>query len=975
MRQQLKHFRKHPPHLKGKEIGLYYAKKGKISIKEKKKENTDIKDKLDRHDDEYRGAPKNGSSGDLFFAKYPEAQGLLLWTHCKGIGWRGVEDDHSRKMEKDIFVVLSQQLQVSIQHQFQKHIQNILSKATPQTENKLLHSECQSNKNSFKTEYNKMIFENSVNHTVEPECLRYSFVPNKLLDHYLQDKLVINQACNKNIQKLRKKLPVFTFKQTCFPSYNELNYILQKIIDTLNKNRIVVISGETGSGKTTQIAQFILDDYIKNGKGSLCSIACTQPRRISATSVAHRVAKERGETCGDPDSCVGYKIRLDSKQPRSQGSILFCTPGIILQEMRTEKFLSKYSHIILDEVHERDINTDFLIIILRDLLEKRPDLHLVLMSATLNAERFSNYFWNCSMINIPGYTYPVEEFFLEDVIEECSFLPSISKSAKQNNLPKYFKYTRKGQEKLKEFAEDKKMTIYFNSLAGIYSSNTIEALHKMDLKILPIDLIVHLIKHICNSKNEGGILVFMTGWKSIEELHKKLSGDSQFNSGNSMILPLHSMMPTVNQEEIFKRPREGVRKIIIATNIAETSITIEDIVYVIDCGKVRISNFDDENNLSTLNEEWISLANAKQRKGRAGRVQPGICYHTYTKMQHDRLEDYPLPEMLRTRHEEVCLRIKNLKLGKIKTFLTKAMDPPSSNSIDLSIRCLENLQALDEKENLTPLGFHLSKLPVNPQIGKMILMASIFSCIDPILTVAASISFKEAFVIPLGKEHLVDKRKQVLANGTKSDHIAFINAVKGWENSKSNKEAYEYAYFNFLSTSTLNLLVDLKKQFAEYLVDLKFLKSSDVKFPEANKNSSELPKLKTKDEIVKLHPKSVNHLEPYFDSQLLVYYKKIKSTCVFIHDSTMVTPFQLLFFGGKIDLIMDNHDELVTIDNWVSFKIQHSQALLMQDLRKNLDNFLEYKINNPGVTSWNSNENYYPILCAIVDLISSQNWK
>ncbi|KAG1687695.1 ATP-dependent RNA helicase DHX36 [Nymphon striatum] len=932
MRQQLKHFRKHPPHLKGKEIGLYYAKKGKISIKEKKKENTDIKDKLDRHDDEYRGAPKNGSSGDLFFAKYPEAQGLLLWTHCKGIGWRGVEDDHSRKMEKDIFVVLSQQLQVSIQHQFQKHIQNILSKATPQTENKLLHSECQSNKNSFKTEYNKMIFENSVNHTVEPECLRYSFVPNKLLDHYLQDKL------------------------TCFPSYNELNYILQKIIDTLNKNRIVVISGETGSGKTTQIAQFILDDYIKNGKGSLCSIACTQPRRISATSVAHRVAKERGETCGDPDSCVGYKIRLDSKQPRSQGSILFCTPGIILQEMRTEKFLSKYSHIILDEVHERDINTDFLIIILRDLLEKRPDLHLVLMSATLNAERFSNYFWNCSMINIPGYTYPVEEFFLEDVIEECSFLPSISKSAKQNNLPKYFKYTRKGQEKLKEFAEDKKMTIYFNSLAGIYSSNTIEALHKMDLKILPIDLIVHLIKHICNS----------------------------------MILPLHSMMPTVNQEEIFKRPREGVRKIIIATNIAETSITIEDIVYVIDCGKVRISNFDDENNLSTLNEEWISLANAKQRKGRAGRVQPGICYHTYTKMQHDRLEDYPLPEMLRTRHEEVCLRIKNLKLGKIKTFLTKAMDPPSSNSIDLSIRCLENLQALDEKENLTPLGFHLSKLPVNPQIGKMILMASIFSCIDPILTVAASISFKEAFVIPLGKEHLVDKRKQVLANGTKSDHIAFINAVKGWENSKSNKEAYEYAYFNFLSTSTLNLLVDLKKQFAEYLVDLKFLKSSDVKFPEANKNSNNLelikaiicagfypniiqcenkqrtktlgdhrknksiyqrlPKLKTKDEIVKLHPKSVNHLEPYFDSQLLVYYKKIKSTC-------------------------DNHDELVTIDNWVSFKIQHSQALLMQDLRKNLDNFLEYKINNPGVTSWNSNENYYPILCAIVDLISSQNWK
>ncbi len=213
-------------------------------------------------------------------------------------------------------------------------------------------------------------------------------------------------------------------------------------------------------------------------------------------------------------------------------------------------------------------------------------------------------------------------------------------------------------------------------------------------------------------------------------------------------------MPTTNQRAIFQRPPLGQRKIVIATNIAETSITIDDIVYVVDCGKIKMSNFDVEANIATLKPEWCSLANSRQRRGRAGRVQPGVCYHLYCKGREMTFADYMLPEMLRKRLEEVILQIKVLRLGKVEPFFAKVMDPPDPKAVRLSLELLRQINALDDtdgSEILTPLGFHLAQLPMDPQTGKMILLGAIFSCLDPVLSVAASLSFKDAFVIPLGK--------------------------------------------------------------------------------------------------------------------------------------------------------------------------------------------------------------------------------
>lgn len=235
-------------------------------------------------------------------------------------------------------------------------------------------------------------------------------------------------------------------------------------------------------------------------------------------------------------------------------------------------------------------------------------------------------------------------------------------------------------------------------------------------------------------------------------------------SGSSVIFPLHSLMPTASQREIFKPPSPGTRKVIIATNIAETSITIEDVVYVVDCGKIKIKNFDVDSNTSTLQPEWISLANLKQRRGRAGRVQPGKCYHLFTKAREGLLESYLPPEICRTSLEEVILQIKLLELGTSSQFLQKVLDPPSIEAVRLSLNTLRTINALELRggsEELTPLGFHLAQLPLDPQTGKMILMGAIFSCLDPVLSVAASLSFKDAFMVPLGKEKDVDRIKQL----------------------------------------------------------------------------------------------------------------------------------------------------------------------------------------------------------------------
>ncbi|NXG58695.1 DHX36 helicase, partial [Hemiprocne comata] len=812
------------------------------------------------------------------------------------------------------------------------------------------------------------------------------------LDEQLKEDLRKKKSDPRYIemQRFREKLPSYGMKE--------------ELVNLINNNRVTVISGETGCGKTTQVTQFILDDYIERGQGSLCRIVCTQPRRISAISVAERVAAERAEVCGSGKS-TGYQIRLQSRLPRKQGSVLYCTTGIVLQWLQSDKHLSSISHVVLDEIHERNLQSDVLMSIIKDLLNVRLDLKVILMSATLNAEKFSEYFDNCPMIHIPGFTFPVVEYLLEDVIEKLRYTPENT-----DRLPRWKRGFMQGHVSRPEKEEKEELYReqwpgYLRQLRGrLYSASTINALEMMDDDKVDLDLIAALIRHIVLEEEDGAILVFLPGWDNISTLHDLLMSQVMFKSDRFIIIPLHSLMPTVNQTQVFKKTPPGVRKIVIATNIAETSITIDDVVFVIDGGKIKETHFDTQNNISTMAAEWVSKANAKQRKGRAGRVQPGHCYHLYNGLRASLLDDYQLPEILRTPLEELCLQIKILKLGGIAHFLSKLMDPPSRDAVMLAINHLMELNALDKREELTPLGVHLARLPVEPHIGKMILFGALFCCLDPVLTIAASLSFKDPFVIPLGKEKVADARRKELSKNTKSDHLTVVNAFTGWEETRRRgfRTEKDYCWEYFLSPNTLQMLHNMKGQFAEHLLAAGFVNSRDPKDLKSNTNSDnekllkavicaglypkvakirpsfskkrKMVKVCTKtDGTVNIHPKSVNVEETEFHYNWLVYHLKMRTSSIYLYDCTEVSPYCLLFFGGDISIQKDKDQDTIAVDEWIVFQSPARIAHLVKNLRQELDDLLQEKIENPHPVDWNDTKSRdTAVLTAIIDLITTQ---
>uniref|UniRef100_A0A7N6B5H0 RNA helicase n=1 Tax=Anabas testudineus TaxID=64144 RepID=A0A7N6B5H0_ANATE len=736
------------------------------------------------------------------------------------------------------------------------------------------------------------------------------------------------------------------------PKYQEM--LVSELVELINANRVLVVSGETGCGKTTQVTQFILDDYINRGMGSMCRVVCTQPRRISAISVAERVAAERAESVGNGNSC-GYQIRLQSRLPRRQGSVLYCTTGIILQWLRSDPLLSSISHLVLDEIHERNLQSDVLLVIVKDLLNLRDDLKVILMSATLNAEKFSKYFGNnCPMIHIPGLTFPVEEFLLEDVVEKIRYRPQ-----NQDRRPSWKRGFWQGRHSRPE--KEEKEAEYKESwpcyARTLYSDNTIAALEMLDNDDkIDLDLIVALIRHIVLNEDEGAILVFLPGWDNISSLNDLLVAQQMFRSERFIIIPLHSLMPTVNQTQVFKRPPPGVRKIVIATNIAET------------------------------------------------RVCPGKCYHLYNGLRASLLDAYQLPEIMRTPLEELCLQIKILKLGSIARFLEKALDPPTDKAVNLAIKNLIDLNALDRSENLTALGFHLARLPVEPHIGKLILFGALLGCLSPVLTIAASLSFKDPFFIPLGKEKMADMRRKTLSRNSKSDHLTIVNAFQGWEEAKQRGARYEreYCWDNFLSANTLQMLHNMKGQFAEHLMHAGFVSSKDPKDPKSNVNSDNeklikavivaglYPKVATirpshskkrpgvkvytqADGKVCIHPKSVNAEETEFNYTWLIYHLKMRTSSIFLYDCTEVSPFSLLFFGGDITIQKDEDQETIAVDQWIVFRSPARIAHLVKSLKKELDILLEEKIRNPAPVDWQNRQSKdCAVITAIIDLITTQ---
>ncbi|KAH1019590.1 hypothetical protein HUJ04_009384, partial [Dendroctonus ponderosae] len=621
----------------------------------------------------------------------------------------------------------------------------------------------------------------------------------------------------------RKKLPAWTLRNDI------LNFIQQ--------SQVVVISGETGCGKSTQVPQFILDDWISNYNQKHLEIVCTQPRRISAIGVAERVANERLENAG---STVGYQIRLESKVS-SRTRLTFCTTGILLRRLESEPTLPNVTHIIVDEVHERSDESDFLLLILKDLLPLRSDLKVILMSATLNAVLFSEYFGDIPVINIPGRTFPVEQYYLEDILEATGYILEDGSEycRKMKNDSEYIDAVMAGNEltviKPRDNIRDENLTVQqMMARYEDFSPKTCKTLFLMDSDKINNDLIETILMWIVNGSHDypksGTILVFLPGIGEITSLYDQLVVHEEFGRRRRkyIVLPLHSSLTSEEQAAIFSKPKNGERKIVISTNLAETSVTIDDCVFVIDSGKMKEKHFDSNRNMESLETVWVTQANGLQRKGRAGRVMPGVCIHLYTRhrfMNH--FLPQPIPEIHRIPLEQLVLNIKvlpGLCERDVNEVLGSFIEPPIPENITSAIGRLQSVGAIDKADNLTPLGHHLASLPVDVRIGKLMLYGAMFGCVDAALTIAACLSHKNPFVSPFGKRDEAHKKKMTFSAHF-SDHITVLIAYKKFLEmcKKSPAAARNFANENYLSHRALFTIADIKYQFLELLVDIGFV--------------------------------------------------------------------------------------------------------------------------------------------------------
>ncbi|XP_061523869.1 putative ATP-dependent RNA helicase DHX57 [Phycodurus eques] len=846
-------------------------------------------------------------------------------------------------------------------------------------------------------------------------------------------------------------------QRTKLPAWNERDNIL----DLLEGCQVLVVSGMTGCGKTTQIPQFILDASLSGPADKVANIVCTQPRRISAISVAQRVAQERAESLGNS---VGYQIRLESVRS-SATRLLYCTTGVLLRRLQGDVDLQCVTHVVVDEVHERTEESDFLLLVLKDLILQRPDLKIILMSATLNANLFSEYFYSCPTVHIPGCTFPVTQFFLEDVISLTRYVmedgspymrstrpnPSVSGQGGRrkpkdmvdtlgDDMWNFMSFTKK--DFVKDSVPDQQLslqelTVRFKDC----KASVLKTIAAMDLDKINMDLIEGLLEWIVDGNHSyprGAVLVFLPGLAEIKMLYEQLQSNRKFNN-RCVVYPLHSTLSNEEQQAVFSRPREGVAKIIISTNIAETSVTIDDVVYVIDCGKMKEKRYDATKSMESLEDTWVSRANALQRRGRAGRVASGVCFHLFTShcFRHQ-LAEQQLPEIQRVPLEQLCLRIKILDVfaeQTLESVFCRLIEPPATGSLDAAKQRLQDLGALTSEEKLTPLGYHLACLPVDVRVGKLMLYGAIFRCLDPALTIAASLAFKSPFVSPWHKRDEANDKKMAFALAN-SDHLALLQAYKGWCDAEkaADLSGPHYCRQNFLSVRVLQEIACLKRQFAELLSDIGFIKEGlrsrvierlgskgsdgllEATGPEANLNADNihlmsamlcaalypnvvqvqpsegvckvsvkgvvkmLPKanelrfLTKSDGCVHVHPSSVNYNVRKYPSPYLVYLEKVKTSRVFIRDCSMVSVYALVLFGGgEVNVEIHKGKFVISLDDgWIRFAADsHQVAELVKELRWELDRLLEDKIRNPSMDLCSCPRGSR-IIRMIVNLVSTQ---
>ena len=628
-----------------------------------------------------------------------------------------------------------------------------------------------------------------------------------------------------SIRNTRAALPVFTKSA--------------ELLQHVNEHDVTICMAATGSGKTTQIPQLILDQWIDRGEGAQCNIICTQPRRIAAISVAERVAKERGETCGR--GSVGYQVRFESKLPEDHGSITYCTTGVFLRKMQTalmetssRRSMDDVTHIVVDEVHERDVDIDLMLVVLKRLLaerrEQKKPIKIVLMSATIDATLFKKYFPDeqgrpAGVVEIPGRAYPVQKHFLDDFVPQLSSNPQTSWVFKEESVRKYL---------LQELGPDTPALTL--SLPSSRAPTPILKDHSRDTDDLelPIPLVALTIAHVLKKTEDGHVLVFLPGWDDISAVRRCLTDPERsrsfgFNFNDSSkfsIHLLHSTIPVAEQQAIFDPPPPGVRRIILSTNIAETSVTIPDVVYVVDTARIKEQRYDPSRHISNLVSAWVGSSNLNQRAGRAGRHRPGEYFGILSRRHAEELHPHQTVEMKRVDLENVVMHVKALNFPgmTIEEVLAATIEPPAPERIEAAIQSLHMVGALDANNNLTSLGSVLLQLPVDPRLGRLVLFGSFFRCLDAALTLAAIMGSREPFVAPMHVKAEAQARKNSWTpDEFRSDMLAALRAYREWWALQSQGHfvtANRFCSDNFLSKPTLLNIEKVKQHLLKALYDV-----------------------------------------------------------------------------------------------------------------------------------------------------------
>ncbi len=534
----------------------------------------------------------------------------------------------------------------------------------------------------------------------------------------------------------------------------------EEIIQKICEHQVIVITGETGSGKTTQLPKICL----AAGRGINGLIGCTQPRRIAARTIANRVASELNTQLGH---AVGYKVRF-SDHVSSESYIKFMTDGILLAETQSDRFLENYDTIIIDEAHERSLNIDFLLGYLKQLLPKRPDLKIIVTSATIDTLRFAEHFNDAPIVEVSGRTYPVEVF--------------------------YHPLTSENDNQDKQLQE----------------------------------AIIDAVDEIFIYDKQADILIFLPGEREIRETTEALRKHRLFNTE---ILPLYARLSVSEQNKVFAPANE--RRIVLATNVAETSLTVPRIKAVIDSGLARISRYSIRNKVQRLPIEAIARSSADQRKGRCGRIAPGICLRLFSEQDYNNRAEYTEPEILRTSLASVILQMLSLKLGDISQF--PFVDPPTPKMINAGFTLLAELGAVGDNRNLTEIGRQLAKLPIDPRIGRMILGAKQENCLNEVLIIASALSIQDPRERPLDAQQAADTAQRQFSDEN-SDFLSFVKLWNFYQQNVhhlSNNKLKKLCQEHFVSYMRMREWVDIHHQLTNLIKEMGWkLNQVEAKFEE-----------------------------------------------------------------------------------------------------------------------------------------------